>query len=304
MSSLRWMRRVLLACGVCLFWAGECGAKEVVPAPKALKPSLNLYVGLNGRDSWSGRLEKPARNDSDGPFATPGAARDAIRRLKAEGGVPAGGVTVWIAGGVYELGEPFALSEADSGREGAPVVYRGRGGEARLLGGKVLGALTPLTDSAVLERLEAPARNQVRVLDLKAAGITRYGKLAVHCSYGPARSWGMELFFARRPMAVARWPNAGWDIIDGVPMTTPQTSAVPGAAATKPSRVPDQFIYSGDRPRRWVGLEDAWVHGYWMWEWDENCLNILSIDPGTRIIQTRPAKETKRMRQHRHAMAQ
>ena len=29
------------------------------------------------------------------------------------------------------------------------------------------------------------------------------------------------------------------------------------------------FKYEGDRLKRWVGEKDAWVLGYWFWDWAE-----------------------------------
>lgn len=77
---------------------------------------MRLYVAPNGNDANSGTRGKP--------FATLTRARDEIRKRKTQGGLPAGGVTVEIAGGRYALKESFVLSKEDSGTAAAPVVYR------------------------------------------------------------------------------------------------------------------------------------------------------------------------------------
>ena len=56
---------------------------------------LAIYVATDGVDGSPGTRTKP--------FATLERARDAIRALKQKGGLPPGGVTVWLRGGVYYL---------------------------------------------------------------------------------------------------------------------------------------------------------------------------------------------------------
>ena len=51
----------------------------------------SFYVAPDGADSNAGTFEQP--------FATLERARDAVRRLKEESGLPEGGVTVYLRGG-------------------------------------------------------------------------------------------------------------------------------------------------------------------------------------------------------------
>src|SRR3990167_5752472 len=85
-------------------------AAAMLAAPSAgvYAQGLTLYVAPNGNDAWSGRLAEP--KDTDGPLATLQQARDAIRKLKKQGPLPAGGVVVELRGGVYELARPLELS--------------------------------------------------------------------------------------------------------------------------------------------------------------------------------------------------
>ena len=45
-----------------------------------------------------------------------------------------------------------------------------------------------------------------------------------------------------------------------------------------------QIVYDGDRPKRWVGEKDVWLHGYWFWDWSDQRQRIESIDTERRII--------------------
>ena len=221
---------------------------QVLAAPKAAK----YYVAVNGSDRNPGTKEKP--------FATLERARDAIRALKSR----SGGVTVWIRGGVYCRTEPFALTAEDSGSKDSPIVYRAfPGEEVRITGGREITGFKRITDPEVLKRIDAPYRDKILQCDLKALGITDFGRMTPRGFGRPTMPAGLELFFRGKPMTLARWPNDGW-----VRMMGP-SSRLKGEA----------FIYEGDRPSRWVNSKDAWVHGYWTHDWAESYVKVRRIDP-------------------------
>jgi hypothetical protein len=233
---------------------------------------LTLYVALDGNDAWSGRL--PRAQGGDGPFATLERARDEIRKLKQAGGLPEGGVTVEVASGVYELSKPFELTEEDSGTEASPITYRAaRAGQVRLLGGRIVSGFTRVTDPAVLSRLDEGVRAKVVQANLRAQGITDYGSPA---------GGGIEVFFNAQPMHLARWPNEGFVRIADVLMLDPVD--VRGTKGDKTGK----FVYEGDRPKRWVGEKDLWLHGYWFWDWSDERHKVESIDTEKRIISLVP----------------
>jgi parallel beta-helix repeat protein len=43
---------------------------------------------------------------------------------------------------------------------------------------------------------------------------------------------------------------------------------------------------ANDRPKRWIGAEDAWLFGYWYWDWSDQSAQIASIDPITHVIRS------------------
>jgi hypothetical protein len=235
---------------------------------------LKLYVSPQGNDAWSGKVAAAA--DGDGPFATLNRARDEIRKLKKAGGLPAGGVEVVVLSGVHELQEPLALTAEDSGSAAAPIVYRAQPGEeVRLVGGRQVTNFQPVTDAAVLTRLDEAARGQVLQADLKALGITDLG-------HPVADGVRLELFFQDKPMSIARWPNEGFakivDVVGGAPH---KIHGIPGDKVGK-------FTYDGDRPSRWVGEKDPWLHGYWFWDWSDERQKIEAIDTEKRVISLTP----------------
>ncbi len=163
--------------------------------------AAELHISPRGDDSHAGT--------SSQPFATLERARDEIRALEKKGGLPPGGVTVTLHGGLHELKRTFELSAEDSGTEAAPVVYRARAGdEVRISGGKSVTNWKPVSDKAVLERLDPAARGQVMQADLRAAGVTDFG--AISGGFGQRGSPGLELFFNDAPMSLSRYPNEGF----------------------------------------------------------------------------------------------
>jgi hypothetical protein len=229
------------------------------------------WVATNGNDANAGSKSKP--------FASLERARDAVREAK-KAGLPKGGVTVWLKGGIYELNKTFELNEQDSGTADAPIVYRAAPGEeVRLTGGKQIpsSAFTLVTDPAILARLPEEERGKVWQVDLKIQGITDFGSKLPR-GWGHAyTSPGLEVFFNDQPLQLARWPNEGMvpigQILDpgGVPRTQDDFTDRGGT-----------FSYEGDRPSRWAQAEDIWLAGFFALEADT--LRVKSIDLEARTI--------------------
>ena len=235
---------------------------------------LNLYVSSAGRDTWSGRLPAPTAALTNGPFATLEGARDAIRRLRADGLPADTPITVWLLGGTYSRGATFELGPKDGGTAKAPVTYAAYHGETvRLVGGEDVDGFQPVTDPATVARLDPAARGHVLQVNLRERGITNYGEMR-RKGFGVASSpaW-LEVFYQDKPMELARWPNVGqWATIAGVPN----------------GQNGGRFTYEGDRPRRWANLDDVWVHGYWTYDWADTYEKVASIDVDKREVATVP----------------
>ncbi len=251
-----------------------CGLVAIIWSTFFLEPlsaAEMFYVARSGNDAWTGRLAAPNADRTDGPFATLEAARDAIRHLKREQVLPAGGVVVEFAAGTYERSHALELSSGDSGTTASPIVYRAaKGAEVRLVGGKMLSTWKPVADPAVLGQLDPLARGKVFQADLKSLGIADFGKVS---------SGGMELFFNDQPMQIARWPNEGFVKIRDI---TPEAPVeLHGRKGTKVGK----FYYEGDRPNRWKNEADLWVHGYWFWDWSDEYQRVAKIDASQQLME-------------------
>ncbi|MBN1343831.1 MAG: right-handed parallel beta-helix repeat-containing protein [Phycisphaerae bacterium] len=236
------------------------GVAALTLSPTTHAESARIRVAPNGDDA------KP-----EGPFATIQRARDEIRKLKKTTGLPKGGIEVTLAGGIYSIAQPIALTAEDSGTADSPVVYRAEpGATVRLVGGKVITGFQPVKDTAILERLDEKARGKVVQADLKALGIT---------DYGSPKGGGIELFFNDVPMTVARWPNEGF-----VKIVEEAGGEKFDVRGRKGDRI-GKWVYDGDRPKRWADENDVWVHGYWFWDWSDQRHKVKSIDVDKRTIE-------------------
>ncbi|MFN4180739.1 MAG: hypothetical protein ACK4I8_10530, partial [Armatimonadota bacterium] len=257
--------RFLVAFIALLIWCGTMTSSA---------QTLKLYVAPNGNDNWSGRLSTPNAKRTDGPFATLHRARDFICELKQKGKFPKNGVIVEVRAGIYELSTPIELTAEDSGLPNAPIIYRARKGETvRLLAGKRITNWQKVTDQSVLNRLDENVRDKVWQADLKALGITDFGSPV---------GGGLELFFNDEPTTIARYPNEGFmRIVDVVEYDGHQIHGIKGSRTGR-------FYYEGDRPRRWLGEKDPWLHGYWFWDWSDQRHRLKSIDTENRILEVEP----------------
>ncbi len=242
--------------------------------------AMTLYVAPEGNDTWTGR-ERTLRGP-DGPFRTLERARDEIRALKAGPGLPDGGVVVELQAGTYELSTPLELTAEDSGAAGSPITYRSRPREeVRLVGGRVVSGWEPVTDPAVLKRLDPAARGQVMQADLRAMGLTDIPPMLPGQTWG-ASDPGLEVFFADQPMTLARWPNEGFVTIPAVYGEEPQD-----IRGTK-GFMDGILGYTDDRPARWIGEPDIMLHGYWFWDWADQRLKVQTIDPDQKRLTLEP----------------
>jgi len=204
------------------------------------------------------------------PLRTLAGARDRARALRAELGTSQS-IEIAIGPGEYVLDEPLALTQADSGTAAAPVVWRATVKHgAHVLGARRVPSFLPVTDAAILDRLPEAARGHVVQADLKLLGIADYGS--------PEGS-GLSLLFNGEPMTLARWPNDDFTRI--MELKGGEEVTIHHA---KGDRI-GKWVCDGDRPARWVNEADAWVHGYWFWDWSDQRHKIKTIDTAARTIE-------------------
>ena len=242
-------------------------------------PPVCIYVSASAQGKANGTAADP--------YPTLGAARDAIRKLRAAEGLPPGGVIVWVQGGEYRFTESLRFSQEDSGSAQSPIVYRAAAGApVRLQGGARLdpNAFTPVTEPSVRTRLTEAAREHVVQIDLRSQGVADWGAFSSRGFGRPITPSHLELFFNDQPMTVAQWPNAGqFAKITGFTKPIKNEWGIESAG-----ELTGAFSYEGDRPQRWAPSDNIWVHGYWAHDWANSYERVRRLDPVARTVETAP----------------
>ncbi len=105
--------------------------------------ALDLHVAPNGNDAWSGRTAVPNAARTDGPLASLQGARDALRKLAAQGALKEP-VRVLVADGRYTLTAPLELGLEDTGKAAAPITYQAAPNAKPVFsGGRVINGFKP-----------------------------------------------------------------------------------------------------------------------------------------------------------------
>lgn len=254
----------------------------------ALFPAFHLRaaqtVHVDARSSHA-----DADESREKPFSTLDAARQAVRNLpKTEA------VEVVVAEGTYFVGEtPLSFGTADSGTAEHPILWRGAEGKTILSGGQRIDAklFAPVTDAAVLPRLDAGGKDSILVVDLTAAGIPPTAPIPDRTDMPLPVP---ELFFGNERMTIARWPNDGWATVKTILDGGSDVNNASLQSAANPSTIkPDApiggiFEYDDEsnenRPARWVGAPAVRLHGYWCFDWSSEVIRVGKIDPEAKTI--------------------
>jgi hypothetical protein len=311
-------QRAMRGWAVALMLAGGCAPTASHGPQKATEASAGarLYVSPSGDDVHPGTRGKP--------FATPTRARDEIRKRKAaQGGLPAGGVTVEIAGGRYGLKEPFSLSAEDSGTAAAPIVYR-CAPEARawLFGGLdvPVASLSPLSDAALRVRLPAEAAKHVRCLDLNRLGVPYYRRLPDRfncytmargrCSealgykaeygYKPGEWTPLEVFCDGQALTPARWPNEGFVQIDEV-LDDGDGSSFEGVIARGGTFAQPSLK---EKLKLWAGADDLILYGYFFRDYFGFSVRVAKIDLARSTVTLSQGVMDKKNKPHQRFYVQ
>jgi hypothetical protein len=258
-------------------------------AAQGTASGMDYYVSVSGNDSAPGTSAKP--------FATLEAARDAIRKAKASGKMPAEGVTVWLEGGTYLRSQAFSLGQEDSGTATARIVYRAmKGQEVRIVGGQYVSpsAFKKVSDAAVLERMDPAARGNVLELDLAALGVKHAGPYPdVFKDNGGI----IEVFYDNQRMVLSRYPKEGYMIVKKV-LRNGGGQQKPGlwkeyyrdpvyAKTIEGPNAPGIFEYRDPRHKEWLKAIDRglWLQGYWRTAWQTEAIRVKKIDTAAETVE-------------------
>ncbi len=270
--------------------ADQVNNREVVTlnSGTTVKTGLNLYVDASASDS-SGDGSKSK------PFATLTAARDAIRALHDD--LPAGGVTVWVKGGEYELSN-FELTAQDSGTADKPIIYRSYSGEQVTLTNGVhinTSDWKPLSKDAA-----ARVHPHVKASDLYELDVQKLGLQHIHHFAGGTsftEQWGIIDLIAdgvRQP--ISQWPNPdesvnkhrkGWTTANG--SADAKSFYYGEGGIPENGDTTDTLDLDGtNRAERWKkSLESGhplYLKGFWRTVWSPITSSVQDVDTKHHVI--------------------
>jgi hypothetical protein len=212
--------------------------------------SADFYVAPapNGRDDWSGRFAEPNATFTDGPFATLGRARDAVRGLKQHSARK--DLVVRIRGGTYRLQETLVFSLADSAPDGGTITYAAYPHEE------------PILDSGV------PIRNWRRLREVPP-NLPAAAQGNVWVADVPP---GIERLFTLYdgPQRLPRARGAGF---------SPVASAGKAASSNK-------INFPANALRNWPDLKEGELLVIPTADYEMNILPLASVDENSHVVTT------------------
>jgi len=255
------LRIALVAAALCVRAANS--ANEV---QGTMTTSADFYVAPNGNDAWSGRLPAPNPGKTDGPFATIGRARDAVRAIKKD--APPRDFRILIRGGTYRLRETVTFSVADSAPRGHSITYAAFPGET-----PVFTATVPIRGWRKADPppagLPAAARDHVWVADVSDIRAIRESVAGRTANSAPA--WPFRTLYCRgRRLDRARGPGFR------------PTNATPRG------RVWNQRVlhFPPGAVRDWPDLRNGELVVVPCFFWTMNILPLGTVDEEAGVLQT------------------
>lgn len=221
--------------------------------------SAVFYVAPNGSDSNDG--------SQNSPFATIEGAKNAIKSLKNSGGLPNGGITVYIRGGTYNVSKEILFTNEDSGTEQCPITYKAYENEKPVFSGGVTidgSKFAKVTDETVLNRIiDTNAKQNIYGVSLEEYNISDYGYEEGLKRWGVCGTSALapvEVFVDDTALDMARYPNRDENgktkyLFTGEVISNPHSSD-----NTNNSGKP-VFKYDDERIEKWSSVKNTAVHG-------------------------------------------
>ncbi len=220
------------------------------------RPSLDVaahrevFVATNGNDASDGSKDKP--------FAS------------LERAMEAHADDIVLRAGSYARTRSLTLTAKNNGL----TIRAAAGEEVHLIAGVTVPASAMKRSTE--PRLDAAARGHVVEIDAAALGVKHLKRwLDVFTGGGGL----VELYFNGTRLTLARWPNKGYATMAKVLDN--------GDWSKGPNRHGGTFVYSGDRPSRWLKAMDEglWLDGFWRVPWTPEKVRVKAIDTAAKTMK-------------------
>jgi hypothetical protein len=150
--------------------------------------TAELYISNGGNDGNSGAFEEPLKTFT--------AVKSKIKKMKINGELPKGGLTVYIRGGKYYFPETLTFNENDNGFGEPDITYRAYGNEKAVFSGGIKLDGSSFTGDGILEAA------------LSDYNITEFAEFEP-ITFGENAAAYHGLTLDGKPMQLARCPNNG-----------------------------------------------------------------------------------------------
>ena len=283
-------------------------APEKAPAPTNLSKYTikdygihegDIYVSTKGNDEKNDGLSKAS------PFATIERAQSEVRLMIENGNFSNGKITVSILAGTYYTNS-LAFNELDSKVGVCAVEYCAYGdGEVVISGGINLNTSDfTSVNEADKARLSGEAKNNVKVVDLTTYGLTAedWGKLYAVGGFHNASKYDgdttgdnqCELFYNGERMNIARYPNKDYAKVSKVIDAGQTREHGENLTDWETRRNPRGGTFEVDKETKkrmvgWKNPTEAWVFGFFYWDWADASTPVTSINPEAGTVVTKYA---------------
>lgn len=251
--------------------------------------TLDFYVSQCGSDDNNGT--------KNNPFRTIKRAQSAACRIEAD---RKNRIRINIEKGLYR--ECIKLSNKDFGKIGCPTEYRSYNGEAVVTGGVKLCTtdFLPVGNDCKFNFF-ADVKGKIKCIDLKRYGITGddIGFMKARGAFNTADKYdaaenikdSCELYYNGKRMTLARYPNSGnlkiEKVLDiGEVAEYPPQNYFDDWAEKKNPRGGTFTVdeSTAERMKRWSNPTEAWMFGYFYWDWADSSTPVKAFDTENRRV--------------------
>ncbi len=242
------------------------------------------------------------------PFSSISEATAAISALNENSLYPKDGVTVKIRKGTYEVNNAISLDASTSGKNSAPVKFEAYEDEKVVLTTSKSFLLSEF-DIADDERIDESLKGKIYSIDLSGCEIEGLGDYNVtgHSktyldSFNLIEENGYSLPIILnndKQMVNARYPNGDYMAVGKVIQNSDiirnwmddKIGTSDYVEEKDRNNPPKTMVFevseSEERLTKWKNASDAWVLGYWYYDWSDQTTPIASVDIENKTITTK-----------------
>ncbi len=224
---------------------------------KVIGQTTDIYVAKNGDDLNTGTKEKPLKTI------------EAALKIKSDKNR-----IIYLRKGYYQIENTINVSSNTT-------IASYNNEYVQISGGKVLDVnkFVVITDTLQSSRINKKSYGKIYKTNLKNHGVINWGELKQTGYDANKQPAPLELFYNKKPLTIARWPNDSLVSIGKV--------IEKGATRTnKSNRELPIFHYTFNKPLSWSKAPDIWIAGQFAVGWAYDNLSVEKIDTISKAIYT------------------